>query len=296
MKVPSRARRSPWGRSPAALLLALALVAGCGDEGGGARCAERRGPAGLRRIELTSPDGRARSFLLEAPASALDGRPAPLVVLFHGVFADAETILAVTRFAEKARAEGFLLAAGDGVERSWNAGLCCDPAREQGVDDVGFARALVARVEEEYCVDPERVYATGFSNGAAMVFRLACEASDLFAAFAPVAGGLAVDCSPERSRPILVVNGREDPIVPFAVGEAGFGRFRILNGCSDDFATTAPAPTATCQTALGCRDEAATELCAIDGIGHMWPGGATDPGGAFDATAAVWDFLSGFPR
>lgn len=289
-------RPSRGCRSLAALLAAVALAAGCGDAESGSACAGRQGPAGLRRLEVETSDGRTRSFLLHAPESSLSGRPAPLVVLFHGVFATGEAILGVTRFADEAEREGFLVAAGDGVGRSWNAGVCCDPAREQEVDDVAFTRALVEKVEQEYCVDPERVYATGFSNGAAMVFRLACEASDLFSAFAPVAGALAAACSPERPRPILVVNGREDPVVPFALGEASFGRFRTLNGCSEGLATSSPAPTAHCREALACRAGAATALCAIDDIGHVWPGGATDPDGAFDATAAAWEFLSTFPR
>ena len=36
-------------------------------------------------------------------------------------------------------------------------------------DDVGFVAALLDKVEADLCVDPNRVYLTGMSNGAMMV-------------------------------------------------------------------------------------------------------------------------------
>ena len=45
-----------------------------------------------------------------------------------------------------------------------------------------------ARSEQRYCIDEHRVYATGFSGGARMSSQLACDASSIFAAVAPVSG------------------------------------------------------------------------------------------------------------
>ena len=46
-----------------------------------------------------------------------------------------------------------------------------------------------------------RVFATGVSNGGGMSARLACDAADLVAAAAPVAGGYGAlpDCRPTRA-------------------------------------------------------------------------------------------------
>jgi polyhydroxybutyrate depolymerase len=200
-----------------------------------------------------------------------------------------------TGFPQKAAAEGFITAAGDGVGQSWNAGVCCNPAQAENIDDVGFTRDMAAAIESEYCIDTARVYATGFSNGSAMVFRLACEAADLFAAFSPVGGSLALfPCAPSQPRPIQIINNVSDPVVSFKLGEFSYGEFLKLNACNDVRQTTQLAPTASCDIAPGCADGATTEFCAVQNVGHRWPGGAKDPDGQFDATNAVWDFLSGF--
>jgi polyhydroxybutyrate depolymerase len=273
------------------LLSTLILAAGCSD-GGSDACAGRTGVAGTREVTIES-GGVERSFQLTVPESALGGGPVPLLLVYHGVLSNGAQIQAVTGFPEKAAEEGFITAAGNGIGQSWNAGVCCNPAQAENVDDVGFTRDMVAAIEGEYCVDTTRVYATGFSNGAAMAFRLACEAADLFAAFAPVGGSLALfPCEPSAPRPVQITNNVPDPVVPFALGEFSFGEFLELNACTAERATAQLAPTAACEIAPACADGATTELCAVEDVGHHWPGGATNPGGQFDATDAVWTFLS----
>ena len=154
----------------AAALLVLVLLAACSDGGGsGGTCAGKTGVAGTRQITIAS-GGLERTFQLDVPQSALTGEPVPLVLVYHGVFSSGPEIQANTGFPGKAAAEGFVTAAGDGIGQSWNAGVCCQPAQGENVDDVGFSRDMVAAIESEYCIDTERVYATGFSNGSAMVF------------------------------------------------------------------------------------------------------------------------------
>lgn len=281
----------------AAALLALTLLAACSDGGGsGGTCAGKTGVAGTRQITITS-GGLERTFQLDVPESALSGKPVPLVVVYHGVFSTGPEIQANTGFPQKAAAEGFVTAAGDGVGQSWNAGVCCQPAQGENVDDVGFTRDMVAAIESEYCIDTGRVYATGFSNGSAMVFRLACEAADLFAAFAPVGGSLALfPCEPSEPRPIQITNMISDPVVNYRLGEFSFGELLKLNACGDARDSKQLAPTASCEIAADCADGSTTELCSVSDLGHRWPGGATNPDGPFDATDAVWTFLSGYAR
>ncbi len=275
-------------------IFALALSAcGDGDDDGSDACSGRNGAAGTRELTIESA-GRQRTLLVAAPESALRGEPVPLVVVFHGALANAATIQAVTDFPAKAAAEGFITVAGNGIERTWNGGVCCDPAMSLQVDDVAFARDMVAAIAAEYCIDTERIFATGFSNGAVMAFRLACEASDLFTAFAPVGGSLALQpCTPSQARPIEILNNLDDPIVPFALGENfSFPAALEWNGCADGRTTENPAPTASCEVATDCVDGVRTGFCGVDGIGHVWPGGATDPDGEFGATNHVWSFFA----
>ncbi len=83
-------------------------------------------------------------------------------------------------------------------------------------DDVGFLKALIEEVTVDWSVDAGRVYVSGFSNGAMMANRIACEASELFTAVALVGGRLerGFECTPTRSLPLLQINGGADETVP----------------------------------------------------------------------------------
>src|SRR5262245_361151 len=168
---------------------------------------------------------RERSYALYVPASRAE-RPA-LVLVLHGSMGSGDQARTGTfyRFDELADRDGFVVAYPDGFERHWNDCRRVAPysANTLGVDDVGFLRALVARLEAELGVDPARVYATGMSNGGQMAYRLALEAPDLVAAVAPVAAGLPdaenLDCTPSGEPvAVLILNGTEDPMNPFAGG------------------------------------------------------------------------------
>lgn len=93
-------------------------------------------------------------------------------------------------------------------------------------DDVGFLESLVARFTSEFMIDPDRVYVTGFSNGALMANRIACEASELFAGAALIAGRVepGFECAPEVAVPLLQINGGADETVPYdgRVSDTGY--------------------------------------------------------------------------
>ncbi len=276
-------------------VLVCALI-GCGGDDDANLCVATDGVSGTRSLTIES-SGLQRTLLMTVPESALTGRPVPLVLVYHGVFADGPAIQTLTSFDEKADDEGFITVAADGVERSWNAGLCCDPAMTMEIDDVLFARDIVAAVENEYCIDRRRVFATGFSNGAAMVFRLMCEASDLFTAFAPVAGSVALfPCEPSEPRPIEIINNVDDQVVPLTLGEdLSFPQALIWNDCGEELVNEMPAATANCRVAPQCAAGVRTAFCTIDGLNHVWPGGPTDPDGVFSATDHIWEFFAAVP-
>jgi len=293
-------------------VLAVLLAAGCGGGSGGgsadtgpsapAACAGHAGPVGARVLTVEA-GGRTREFRLFVPESVDATVAAPLVLNFHGLGSNASAQEAYADMVRKATTEGFLAAAGQGVGNSWNAGeVCCPPANAQGVDDVQFVRDMVARIAAEYCVDPERIYATGMSNGGFLSNRLACEASDLIAAIAPVASVLGlVGCAPERPVPILMFNGTDDALVPYAGARNAFARWQDLNGCAGEPTVSFESGDVRCESAPACDAGAATTLCTVVGGGHTWPGAVPLPRlghttTAVDATDAMWDFFVAHPK
>ena len=86
------------------------------------------------------------------------------------------------------------------------------------IDDVGFIREVIARVERQAKIDRRRIFATGMSNGAMMSWRLACEAPEV-RAIAPVEGtDNTASCNPARPVPVIEFHAVNDEMVNFNGG------------------------------------------------------------------------------
>jgi polyhydroxybutyrate depolymerase len=170
--------------------------------------------------------GHTRTWHAYVPARPLTS-PA-LVFVLHGSMGDWEQARGGYAYAfdELAERDGFLPIYPDGFERHWNDCRKAGPyaANAQDIDDVGFLAAVVDRFVSEHGADPQRVFATGISNGGQMALRLALEAPDRVRAVAPVVASLPagpnLDCEP-AGRPVstLIMNGTADPMNPFEGGE-----------------------------------------------------------------------------
>jgi polyhydroxybutyrate depolymerase len=279
----------------------------------GCRAGATRGHDGLRTI---TSGGRTRRFLLRVPQGGAAGDsaanappvPAGLVLNFHGLFEPAPLQETLSRMTEAAAARGWVVVYPFGLGSSWNAGVCCGRAKAEGVDDVRFVRELVAQLSRELCLDRRRVYATGMSNGGLFSYRLACEASDVVAAIAPVSGVEAAErCTPRRPVPVMAFHGTGDFIVPYKGGwydlpSAGEtqARWAARNRCvPGSLKPVFARGEVTCEAAHGC--EADDVLCTVKGGGHTWPGGVWVPylghtTADIDATEAMLDFFAANPR
>jgi polyhydroxybutyrate depolymerase len=214
-------------------------------------------------------DGVQREYLLHVPASYDGSEMVPLVLDFHGYFSEAAEEKLVSGWVAKSDLEGFLLVHPDGVARSWNGGtLCCGSAQAEQVDDVGFARAIVEELTQPACVDRARVYATGLSNGGAMAHRLACEASDMFAATAPSAmSNGTVPCEPERPISVIMYRATADTLVgyegggllAFSSARADLEQWSARNGCEG----SPRRHDQLCETYDACADGVEVTLCTV---------------------------------
>ena len=124
--------------------------------------------------------GLERNYLLHIPANYDPAKPSSVVLVYHGFTLDSDEMVRMTGFSELSEEIGFVVAYpnGSGSRQSWNGGYCCGEATSNDVDDVGFTRALIDDLAGKVNLDRKRVYATGFSNGAIMVYRLACDLAD----------------------------------------------------------------------------------------------------------------------
>ena len=99
---------------------------------------------------------------------------------------------------------------------------CCALPDSTEPDDVGFLDRLLDALLTNYPIDPRRVYLYGYSAGAAMAYRLACDHTDRFAALASGAGQFPVQdpgrCAPSAPISVLEVHSLDDEVIPFKGG------------------------------------------------------------------------------
>jgi len=146
-------------------------------------------------------------------------------------------------------------------------------ASPRKADDVAFIRQLLDTLEGQLCVDPDRVYATGVSNGGGMVALLGCAMSDRLAAIAPVAGNYAPvpPCAPERPVSMLEIHGTADGSVPYDVVPGWVGTWLRLDACPLAMRTSTPRPQAMRYDAGPCSGGSMVSHLELFGGPHVWP-------------------------
>ncbi len=252
-------------------------------------------------MNIEQPDTKKRKAWVWVPASA---GPRPQVFVLHGGASNHEKTSEVTQFIRTANEEGFVTVFPDGLGgllRGWNAGDCCGTSKDgrKEVDDVAFLDDLAAVVSERTC--GSELLAVGFSNGAMMTQRWACEGSSVDALM-PVAGPLLTKNCDAANTPIRYYHGTADPKV---LVEGGFGdgvqidfpsvddtmkSWRELNGCRDDEPEVVVDGDVTCTT---WQCDTHTEMCMVDKWPHTWPGGRNRTSGQHDATVDGWNWYKG---
>jgi len=155
------------------------------------------------------------SYHIRTPDTA-EGEAIPAVVFLHGFGSSGEGALRMRGTVKALQDRGYAVIAPDGARRadgrrSWNF----FPGWE-GRDETAFLQSVVDDAKERFDVDPERVVLAGFSAGGFMVNYLACETPDMFAAYAPVAGGFWRPQPSECNGPIRLhhTHGWSDTVVP----------------------------------------------------------------------------------
>ncbi len=168
-----------------------------------------------------------RTYSVYVPKSVIE-KP-PVLFAFHGSRSSGTRFQRLTsfEFERMADAKGFIVVYPDGFDQHWNDCRASAPyrANELDIDDVGFVRAMLIRLEDKYGADLENVFATGMSNGGQMAYRLAMEATSLVSGVAAIAASLPeegnLDCTPsEQPVSVLIMNGTKDPVNPYEGGEA----------------------------------------------------------------------------
>jgi len=322
----------------AGLCLACAVLGACsGDpEASGPSSA----PPGPGDHALTLQVGSLeRHYLLHVPPQCDGRRPVPVVIMFHGGGGTGSGAMRESGWADKADQEGFLAVFPEAMPpdptkparfrtngQVWNDGSGRFHAGEKNIPDVAFIDAMLDDLIARCNVDRRRIYATGFSNGASMTFRVGAELSERIAAIAPFAGALWIR-QPKPARPVSLyyITGDADPLNPLEGGAPRFATggasrdmaahpkppvrahvttwIRLL-GCPAEPQQTLASPGVTTEVYGGGRDGSEVRFTVIQDHGHVWPGGRNQlpeslvgpASDKFKATDAIWEFFRAHAR
>jgi polyhydroxybutyrate depolymerase len=213
-----------------------------------------------------------------------------------------------TQLNQVAEGYGFIVVYPSAIE-NWNSTL--------DVNDVEYIDALIDTLSEGYSIDPERIYATGFSQGGLMAYKLACQLSHRIAAIAAVASGVTAsilrDCNPLRPVPVLHIHGtldREAPIFGDLEDPTGFASVHrtlnywiAFNNCVEtetvNLEDTDQTDSSTVEKTsyTNCDNNSDVIYLKVISGGHTWPGagwsglslGLTNLD--IDASVEIWEFF-----
>jgi polyhydroxybutyrate depolymerase len=249
--------------------------------------------------------GDAGGYIQELP-SRYSGRAAmPVVVDLHGYGVSAANMLKITRLGSYGNRDGFITVTPQVARRLpyWQTG--------SKSKDVVFLRGVISRVESTLCVDRNRLFVTGYSNGAVMASVLACVDAAQVAAIAPVSGiANPASCHPSWPVPVVAFHGTSDPLLPYTGGlsaeayklplppgtKGNLSRLLGDNAPQSTKGPSVPKTTAAWAKRDGCASSSTTRVVAknvalisyacpngatvslyrIRGGGHTWPGSVAD--------------------
>lgn len=162
-----------------------------------------------------------------APEGAASG-PRPAVVFLHGWGGRGENVIRNGGMVNRALERGYVVLAPQGTPRrqddaggSWNSF-----GSGEKRDDVAFLQAVADDAVGRHGVDRGRILLAGMSGGGMMTWRVACDAPEAFAAYAPIAGLLWRPLPDACAGPMrmLHTHGWADPVVPIEGRSVAGGR------------------------------------------------------------------------
>jgi polyhydroxybutyrate depolymerase len=241
-----------------------------------------------------------RSYHLHLPANYSDTTDYPLVLGFHGHGGTGTSWQGYSHWINKSDSAGFISAYPDGIGNVWNVGGPWESWTGYR-DDVEFTSVLIDTLCSQYSIDSTKVYATGLSNGARMVYRLAAELSDKISAIGPVAGKMAFfDFNPEFPVGIVHFHSLYDNTVPYEAGYQYNYYFPSVDSILTIWAdkNNCNSNPDTVDVAFGIKkiswhapeSHGDIDLYAIANSAHAWPSGY------ISATDIIWDFFKSHSR
>ena len=283
------------------------LSAGCGVTGA---------PTGTTQdmTLMVSGQSTVRTYRLSVPTTYDPTTPLPLLFGFHGVGGTgAQTQSSFNLESTNTGGGKAIFVYPDALTKTEPDGtMAIDWVTPLGASNKGidfaFFEALVAQLENNYCIDLNRIFATGISAGGIFTNFVGCWYGNILRAIAPVASEKPWS-TPQSSPPnmlctgsvaAMVIHGTNDPYSDYTTNGLGTLDFWLAqDGCQTSDPTTDAVTPNACQDYQGCLPGLPVVMCSHD-EGHAWPvktgySCSSTSTVCFDANVAVWTFFTALP-
>jgi polyhydroxybutyrate depolymerase len=220
----------------------------------------------------------------------------PIILVLSGAAATTSYEITRDQFLPYAGADDAELVYPVAIKESWNAIGCCDDAAKMNVNDVGFVKALVAKLDPGHA---RPIYVVGYSNGGRLAYRLACTDPTLFDGMAAVKADPMPGCVVTKPMNIIVFSSLDDKYVPYKPGEKGketppatvqIATLQKDMGCSSK--PTVVKPTGMTLSTWSCEDGKTLQWALYPTGGHDFPESPKDGTGA---SQLIWSLISKKP-
>lgn len=239
---------------------AVLALAGCAPAPADEKIPEAK--HGTFAEESLNAGGQKRVYRLVVPKSVDLAKPAPLLVALHGMGIDSKDLMPrYTKLDELAADKKFILVYPEAVGRSW--GLLPDKVKA----DLAFFDALLAKLQKQHHIDPDRIYTAGMSNGGYFSHLVGAERSKVVAAVASHSGPLGLQTlggiKAERKFPVFIVHGDQDKLLSVDWARENRDKYK--------------------------KEGHEVKYVEVAGLGHMW---ATKE----KINEQMWDFFEKHPK
>jgi len=163
--------------------------------------------------------------------------------------------------------------------------------------DMALADAVVKQLEDNFCIDKNRIFATGWSYGGSMSYATACErplgAPNGFTRAIAVYSGaqLSGQCKPSMPVAYYASHGTHDGVLNYDSGITLAKNFAQANGCSWMDPTKVTSGDHMCTDLMGCKSGYPEQFCSFNGDHTPDPRDGNQPSWEY---ANVWKFFSQF--
>lgn len=265
-------------------------------------------------------DNVSREYIVYIPANYNESSSAPLMINFHGYQSNASVhMMLINDMRPIADTAGFIAVYPKGLPLPaspynylhWNVGSWTESSTS---DDIGFIESIIDSISNDYNIDLNRVYSSGYSNGGYFSFELACQLSDKIAAIGSVAGSMSEEtyttCNPTHPTPIVSINGTSDDVVYYNGGNSYENGSKSLPTVNEYWTNlnkldsheisslpninTSDNSTVELTRYFNGENCTSVEHYKVIGGEHEWPGsfGNMD----INSSKIIWDFVSKFDK